>query len=307
MKPIIAVVGPTATGKSDLAIHLALKYGGEVVSADSRQVYRHMDIGTAKITAEEQVTVPHYFIDIKNLGDKFSLAEYQDMALEIIADIQQRGKIPVLAGGTGQYVWAILEGWEIPRVEPDLELRRELEDVAKAGEADQLYKELQEKDPEAAASIDHRNVRRVIRALEVVRQTNQLFSRQKTRKQPPYETLIIGLTAERKLLYHRIDTRVDDMIEQGFIEEVKNLLDMGVDPGIPAMSGIGYKQIVMHLDDKLTLDEAVFQIKVETHRLVRRQYNWFKLIDERIHWLDIEDNYYQQAEGLVEGFLGSEF
>ncbi|MBN2240922.1 MAG: tRNA (adenosine(37)-N6)-dimethylallyltransferase MiaA [Dehalococcoidales bacterium] len=303
MKPLIAIVGSTATGKSSLAIHLARKYGGEVISADSRQIYRYMDIGTAKISKEEQASVPHYLIDIKKPGENFSLAEYREMALGIIDDIHVRGKVPVLAGGTGQYVWGLLEGWEIPRVEPDTELRRELEEKVAAGGIDELYSELQEKDPDAAESIDPRNVRRVIRALEVVRQTDRPFSSQRTMKPPPFDTLIIGLTTDRKELYRRIDTRVDGMIEAGFVDEVKDLLAKGASPDIPAMSSIGYRQIVMYLKGEMTLEEAIEKIKTETHRLVRRQYNWFSLTDERIKWLDLQDEFYRQAEGLVEGFL----
>lgn len=302
-KPLVALVGPTATGKSDLAIYLAQEFDGEVINADSRQVYRYMDIGTAKLSREELALVPHHLIDIMNPGGDFSLAQYKEMATEIIADAHERGKLPILAGGSGQYVRALLEGWEVPKVEPDPELRQRLEEKAAEGRADELYRELQEVDPEAARTIDSRNIRRVIRALEVSSQTGKPFSQQRMRKEPPYTTLVIGLTTDRKELYRRIDLRVDSMIENGLVDEVKNLIKMGYGAGIPAMSSIGYKQIMMYLNDEVSLENAVQQIKTETHRLVRRQYNWFNLSDKTIKWLDIRDDVKEEARELVSDFL----
>jgi len=302
-KPLVALVGPTATGKSDLAIYLAQEFDGEVINADSRQVYRYMDIGTAKLSREELALVPHHLIDIMNQNEDFSLAQYKEMAAGIIADIHERGKLPILAGGSGQYVRALLEGWEVPKVEPDPELRQRLEEKAAEGRADELYRELQEVDPEAARTIDSRNIRRVIRALEVSSQTGKPFSQQRMRKEPPYTTLVIGLTTDRKELYRRIDLRVDSMIENGLVDEVKNLIKMGYGAGIPAMSSIGYKQIMMYLNDEVSLENAVQQIKTETHRLVRRQYNWFNLSDKTIKWLDIRDDVKEEARELVSDFL----
>jgi tRNA dimethylallyltransferase len=302
---LVAVVGPTATGKSDLAIYLAQEFDGEVINADSRQVYRYMDIGTAKLNREELALVPHHLIDIKNPDEDFSLAQYQEMATGKIVDIHERGKLPVLAGGSGQYVWALLEGWGIPRVEPDPELRQRLEKKAAAGKADELYRELEEVDPEAARTIDSRNVRRVIRALEVSLQTGKPFSQLRTKNSPPYNNLIIGLTTDRQELYRRIDRRVDLMIENGLIDEVKKLKNMGYGADIPTMSSIGYKQILMYLDGEISFESAVYQVKTETHRLVRRQYNWFSLSDDRIKWLDIEDDFRDQARELVTEFISS--
>jgi tRNA dimethylallyltransferase len=298
-KLLVAVVGPTATGKSDLAIYLAREFDGEVINADSRQVYRYMDIGTAKLSREELALVPHHLIDIINPNEDFSLALYKQMAAEIITDIHERAKLPILAGGSGQYIRALLEGWEVPKVEPDLELRQQLEVRAAEGKADELYRELEEIDPEAARTIDPRNIRRLIRALEVSSQTGKPFSQQRTRNEPPYTTLVIGLTTDRKELYRRIDLRVDSMIEKGLVDEVKKLKKMGYGVGIPSMSGIGYKQIMMYLDGEISLEAAVQQIKTETHRLVRRQYNWFSLSDERIKWLAIDGNYKEEARELV--------
>jgi tRNA dimethylallyltransferase len=301
---LVAVVGPTATGKSDLAIYLAREFDGEVINADSRQVYRYMDIGTAKLSREELALVPHHLIDIMNPDEDFSLAQYKEMAAVIITDIHERGKLPVLAGGSGQYIWALLEGWEVPKVEPDPEFRQKLEKKAAEGKADELYSELEEIDSEAARTIDPRNVRRVIRALEVSSQTSKPFSQQRTRKEPPYSTLVIGLTTERKELYRRIDLRVDSMIENGLIDEVKKLKKMGYGADIPSMSSIGYKQILMYFNGEISLESAVQQIKTETHRLVRRQYNWFRLSDERIKWLDIQDDVKEKARELVAEFPG---
>ncbi len=302
-QPLLAVVGPTATGKSDLAIHLAQEFDGEVINADSRQVYRYMDIGTAKLGQEELALVPHHLIDIINPDEDFSLAQYREMAIGKISEIHKRGKLPVLAGGSGQYVWALLEGWGIPKVGPDPELRRRLEKEVAEGKMSELYRELEEVDPEAARTIDPRNIRRVIRALEVSSQAGKPFSQLKTKKAPLYNTLIIGLTTDRKELYRRIDLRVDSMIENGLVDEVMKLKKMGYGAGIPTMSSIGYKQISMYLDGKISLESAVHQIKTETHRLVRRQYNWFSLSDERIKWLDIQDNFREEARELVSEFL----
>ena len=302
MNCLVAIVGPTATGKSQLALHLAQKFSGEIVSADSRQVYRYMDIGTAKPSRTEMSLVPHHLIDIINPGEDFSLAQYQRLAYRKITDIQKRHTFPLLVGGSGLYVWTVIEGWQIPEVAPDLEFRQRLEGRAAQGEADQLYQELTQIAPSAAQRIDRRNVRRVIRALEVAQSGTARPNL--TKVAPPFQTLIIGLTAERKELYRRIDERVDRMVEQGLVDEVKNLLDRGYKQDLPSMSGIGYKQICLYRKGDLTLAEATKQIKTETHRLVRRQYNWFRLKDERIKWFDItDDRAVSEIEALVAGFI----
>ncbi len=290
MNHLVAIIGPTAVGKSQLAIRLAQAFNGEVVGADSRQVYRFMDIGTAKPGPEESSLVPYHLINIINPDDDFSLAQYQKLAYEAINGIQRRHKLALLVGGSGQYVWSVLEGWEIPRVPPDLELRHHLEErAAKEGE-NELYRELVKVDPMAAQRIDSRNVRRVIRALEVYWSTGVPFSQLQRKKAPPFNVLIIGLTAGRAELYRRIDLRVDDMIERGLAAEVEKLLNMGYDPKLPAMSGIGYRQVGMVLNGELALAAAIQQIKVETHRFVRHQYTWFRLKDNRITWFDMGSN-----------------
>jgi len=303
MNHLVAIIGPTATGKSHLALRLAQTFNGEIVSADSRQVYRYMDIGTAKPTQQELSLVAHHLLDIINPDEDFSLAQYQQLAYKAIDDIQKRDKLPLLVGGSGLYVWAVLGGWEIPGVPPDIDFRRSLEEKAARGETEELYQELIQIDPVAAQSIDRRNIRRLIRALEVSESSGVPFSRLQRKKAPPFNTLIIGLTAERAELYRRVDLRVDGMIEQGLVEEVRKLVSMGYDSSLPAMSGIDYKQIGMFLNGEMTLEDAIKKIKTETHRLVRRQYNWFRLKDERIHWFDIQGEVEPEISKLVAQFI----
>jgi tRNA dimethylallyltransferase len=301
MNRIIAIVGPTATGKSALAIELALALGGEIVSADSRQVYRYMDIGTAKPSREDRARVPHYLIDITDPGADFTLATYQELAFKAIADIQRRGKLVFLVGGSGLYVRAVTGGLSIPKVAPDPELRRKLEERAAQEGHQVLYAELQRVDPQAAEKIDSRNVRRVIRALEVCITAGVPFS-QLQQLSPEVPVLTIGLTTSREDLYKRIDSRVDDMIARGLVDEVQSLLDRGYSPELPAMSGLGYKQIVAHLKGETSLDEAKQRIKYETHRFARNQYAWFRPKDERIHWFDIRNEPLESMRSLIAQF-----
>jgi tRNA dimethylallyltransferase len=289
MKKIVAIVGPTGIGKSNLAVQISKSIDSEIVSADSRQVYRLMDCGTAKPSKDEMSLVPHHLIDIINPDDSYSLAEYQQQCKSIIDDISGRNKLPLLVGGSGQYVWAVLEGWGIPEVAPDMEYRKMLENKAVEIGKEELFHELQLADPEAAARIDASNVRRVIRALEIAGSTKDYKSRQRHKK-PVYDALIIGLTTSRDELYRRIDSRVDSMIEKGLVDEVKELVSKGYSMDLPSMSGIGYKQVGMFLKGEITLESAIMQIKYETHRYVRSQYNWFKLKDDRIKWFDIQND-----------------
>jgi tRNA dimethylallyltransferase len=283
---VIAIVGPTAIGKSCLALELASEFGGEIVSADSRQVYRYLDIGTAKPSAQDRDLVPHHLIDVVNPDEPFSLALYQDMAYRALEDINRRGKVAFLVGGTGLYVRAVLDGWRLPRVAPDPHLRRRLEERARAG-GGALYGELARLDPAAAASIDPRNLRRVIRALEVCYATGATFSALRGVVPPAFEALVIGLTAPRDVLYQRIDARVDEMVRRGLVEEVRRLVGQGYGFDLPAMSGIGYREMGRYLRGELDLSTAVERIQFETHRFARHQYGWFRLSDERIRWFDI--------------------
>ncbi len=303
MNRLVAIVGPTAIGKSRLALHLAQNFNGEIVSADSRQVYRYMDIGTAKPSRQELSLLPHHLIDIVNPDEDFSLAQYQQFAYRAIDDIQQRHKLALLVGGSGLYIWAVLEGWAIPPVPPDLEFRCSLAKKVAVGGREELYQELVKVDPMAAQRIDRRNVRRVIRALEVSRYAGAPFSQLQCKQPPPFTALIIGLTTTRAELYRRIDLRVGKMIEQGLVEEMKKLVSLGYGFNLSAMSGIGYKQIGLFLSGELTLAAAIEQIKFATHRFVRHQYSWFHLKDERIKWFDIADEVEPEIRAQVAGFI----
>jgi tRNA dimethylallyltransferase len=302
MSQLIAIVGPTAVGKSTLAIHLAQVFGGEIVSADSRQVFHRMDIGTAKPSPEERELVPHHLIDVVEPDQDFTLALYQQMATRAIQDIERRGRPAFLVGGSGLYVRALLGGFRIPHVSPDAELRRRLKQKAEEEGRMALYEELIGVDPTAAKQIDPRNVRRVIRALEVYRALGLPFS-QLQGSSPFFRTLVIGLTSAREDLYRRIDLRVDRMMEQGLVREVERLLEQGYSLDLPAMSGLGYKQIGQYLKGELNLAEAVQKIKNETHRFARHQYAWFRLNDEAIHWFHVGDGMEQLVQSLLQEFI----
>jgi len=302
MSQLVAIVGPTAVGKSALALSLAQSFDGEIVSADSRQVYRYMDIGTAKPSPEERALVRHHLIDVVDPDEDFSLALYQKMAYQAIEDIQQRGKLPILVGGSGLYVWAVLGGFKIPQVPPDAKLRRNLEEKAAREGYMALYDELKHIDSDAAQRIDPRNVRRVIRALEVFHTTGLPLSKLQ-RFSPLFRTLVVGLTMERRELYRRIDSRVDRMMERGLVQEVKGLLERGYSLDLPSMSGLGYKQIGQYLKGEIDLATAVQRIKYETHRFARHQYAWFRPNDERIHWFDVTNGVEESIQSLIRGFI----
>jgi len=284
---VIAIIGPTAVGKSELALHLAQYFPVEIISADSRQVYRHMDIGTNKPSPAERASVPHYVIDVVEPDEDFSLAMYHQLAIEALKSIQQKGKLPLLVGGSGLYVWSLVEGWKIPQAPPDKKLRRRLEARAEQEGSQSLYQELQDIDPRAAVKINPGNIRRIIRALEIYRATGQPPSQLQRKEMPDFPVLLVGLTQERSELYRRIDLRVDKMIQRGLVEEVEQLLKKGYSPSLPSMSGIGYKQIGQFLRGEMTLTAAIDKIKYETHRLARHQYAWFRPDDSRIHWFEV--------------------
>ncbi len=300
MKRVVAIVGPTGVGKSALALRLAGEFNGEIISADSRQVYKQLDIGTAKPPPAEQKAVPHHLIDIVAPDEDFSLAQYQAMAYRTIDDMSARARLPLLVGGSGLYVRAVLEGWQIPEVEPDAQLRRELEERAAGGEAPQLYEELRRLDAETAERIDPRNIRRVIRALEIKRTGR---SPEPVKTPTSFTSLIVGLCADRQTLYRRIDERVDTMIKCGLVDEVRSLMAQGYGLDLPSMSGIGYRQIGEYLTGRISLEEAIQKTKYETHRLVRMQNNWFSPKDDRIHWFDTQKDPYINIKKLVSDFL----
>ena len=303
MTSLIAIVGPTAVGKSNLAIKLAHKFQGEIINADSRQIYKYMDVGTAKPTPSELSAIPHHLIDLINPDDQFSLVVYQKLVTQTINDLKSRHKAPFLVGGTGQYVWAVIEGWQIPAILPDLEFRRSMEIRAKQEGPLPLYEELKIQDAGAAKRIVPANVRRVIRALEIAKSSEKTSSIMLRGKNPQLNVLIIGLTLDRQALYKKIDNRVDEMIKNGLIDEVKALLNKGYGLGLPSMSGIGYKQIGLYLTNQISLDDAVQKIKYATHSFARRQYNWFRLTDKRIKWFDVASEIEDNISGLVSDFL----
>lgn len=276
MPHLYAIVGATAVGKTAAAIELAQRIGGEIISADSRQVYRHMNIGTAKPTPAEQAAAPHHLIDVVDPDEPFSLAVYQDRAYAAIADVSARGRVPLLVGGTGQYLAAVLQGWNIPRVEPQPVLRAELEALAAAHGTDTLHQRLAAVDPQAAAAIQPQNIRRVIRALEVYEVTGQPISAQQTHTPPPYAITTYWLTLPTAQLYERIDARVDAMMAAGLLEEVRGLIGRGYGWELPAMSGLGYIQFRPFLEGTATLDACVQRLKYDTHAFARRQKGWFR-------------------------------
>ena len=300
---VLFVVGPTAVGKSALALHLAQRFDGEIVSADSRQVYRFMDIGTAKPSAQDQARVRHHLIDVLDPDEQFNLAAFLDMAPRAIGDIQGRGKIPIVTGGTGQYVWALLEGWQVPHVPPNNQLRQELAEVAKSEGADALHGRLRDVDQDAASRIEPRNLRRVIRALEIYHTTHLSPSTVRRKARTPYSSLIIGLTTSREELYNRIDRRVEKMLETGLVEEVRELIRRGYPSDLSCMSSMGYKEIALYLAGELTLEKASQRIKYGTHHFARHQYAWFRPGDPRIRWLKISPEVNLQAESMVERVL----
>ena len=278
-------------------------FGGEIVTADSRQVYRHMDIGTDKPSKEEQARVPHHMIDLVDPDESYTLALYQQQAYRAIDDILARGKLPVLAGGTPLYVNAVVEGWNVPRVEPDPAYRDALFLEAEEQGSEVLHDRLRTLDPDAATAILPTNTRRIVRALEVIERTGQPISAQQTKTRPPYSILPLLLACDRTVLYERIDSRVDRYIERGLVEEVRQLHEMGYTYTLPSMSGIGYRQIGEYLEGKSTLDHAIRRIKWDTHAFVRHQANWFRRVNNG-HVLDVTHNApTQEALPSVESFL----
>jgi tRNA dimethylallyltransferase len=300
IRPLLVLVGPTAVGKTAFSLKLGQKYGGEIVSADSRLLYKGLDIGTAKPTPAERELIPHHLIDICQPDETITLGQYKHLAEATIGEIQDRGKLPLLVGGTGQYVRAIIEGWGIPKVPPQERLRRVLEGAGQ----DELFRWLHALDEESAGRIDPRNVRRVIRALEVTLVTGRPMSEVQRKSPPDYQILTVGLTCDREKLYAKIDSRVEEMMDQGFLEEVIQLRKSGYDRFLPSMSGLGYRQIWAYLEEEYTLEEAIERIKFETHRFVRQQYTWFRLDDEDIFWFDVLELEWQKAaEACIERWL----
>jgi len=300
--PLIVIIGPTAVGKTDLSIRIAYELGAEIVSADSRLFYCGMDIGTAKPTQEERNKVPHYLIDVAKPDETWSLAMFQQAAHNAIINIYARGKLPFLVGGTGQYIRAVIQGWDLPAQAPNPRLRSLLEEWGKRIGHIALHNHLAVLDSQAAALIDSRNIRPTIRALEVIFLTGRRFSEQRQRQNSPFRLQIIGLTRPRPELYDRIDRRIQAMLTAGFVHEVHSLLSQGYMPSLPSMSAIGYKQIADYLTGRSTLEEAVTLIKRQTRVFVRRQSAWFRTDDPDIRWFNAGDNVDQEIINIITTF-----
>jgi tRNA dimethylallyltransferase len=280
LPPLVVLVGATAVGKTSLSLSLATQFNGEIVSADSRLFYRGMDIGTAKPTLAERTAVPHHLIDICNPDETLSLGAYQKLAYETIDAVHGHGRLPILVGGTGQYVKAVIEGWGIPAVAPQPALRNVLSQLG----GEELARWLHTLDP--ASQVDPRNTRRVIRALEVTLVSGVPISVLQRKSPPPYAIQVIGLYLERTTHYARIDARVDAMMAAGLLAELEGLRAAGYGRTLPSMSGLGYQQLCTYLDGEMELDTAVARIKFETHRLARHQAAWFRRDDPTITWFD---------------------
>ena len=286
---VLIILGPTAVGKSKLAIELANKLDGEIISADSMQVYFGMDIGTAKPSKEELEDVPHHLINIIPPDKNWSVSDFISNARSIIEDIIKKGKLPIVVGGTGLYLNALIEGYAFPIVEANKEIRGRLEGEAKVYGSPHLYEKLKNVDPDAAAKIHYNDLKRIIRALEVYELTGKPISQAQSKDVEilPYEPVIVGLNMDRKILYERIEERVDKMLKAGLVEEVKGLIKEGYDKKLSSMQAIGYKEVAEHLHGKYTYDELVNILKQNTRNFAKRQMTWFRRF-KNIHWFDVE-------------------
>lgn len=287
-KPLIVLTGPTAVGKTALSIKLAKALGGEIISADSMQVYKHMDIGSAKIMPEEMEGVPHYLVDVLEPSEEFHIAKFQEMAKAAMTEIYGRGHIPIIVGGTGFYIQSITRDIDFTENDGDMTYRHELEAFAKVHGGEELHKRLQEVDPKAAMEIHANNIKRVIRALEYYHQTGQPISKhneEQKQKESPYNLHFFVLNDIRSRLYERIEKRIDLMMEAGLIEEVKKLKEMGYTRDMVSMQGLGYKEILAYLDGDCTLEEAIYILKRDTRHFAKRQLTWFKR-EQDVIWID---------------------
>ena len=286
-KKLIILTGPTAVGKTKLSLELAKKVGGEIVSADSMQIYEMMDIGSAKIKKEEMQGIPHHLIDCISPSQEFNVVIFQKMALNAMEEIEKRNKIPIIVGGTGFYIQSVLYQIDFTPNEDQGEVRKELEILALTKGKEYLHEKLKEVDPLSAREIHANNQKRVIRALEYYRLTGEPISKhniEQRQKESPYDFSYFVLNDKRERLYQRIDQRVDEMVSQGLVEEVRALKNMGYDRSFVSMQGLGYKEILDYLEDKISLDEAVYRIKRDTRHFAKRQITWFKR-EKEVIWV----------------------
>ncbi|MCX6720639.1 MAG: tRNA (adenosine(37)-N6)-dimethylallyltransferase MiaA [Candidatus Staskawiczbacteria bacterium] len=308
MNKLIVILGPTASGKTALSIKLAKKFNGEIVSADSRQIYKGMDIGTAKPSPQAKPRrmagpscivegVAHWLIDIKNPNELYSVAEYKENAIKIIKDIHKRGKTPIMAGGTGLYIKSVVENLDIPQVEADPILRQKIEKEIEKKGLNFVFEKLIKLDPEAAYIVDPKNPRRVIRALEITLLTKKPFSSQRKSGKPLFDVLEIGILTQKEKLKERINFRIDKMVKEGLVDEVKNLIKKYGKAQI-AFDAIGYREIIDYLNKKITLEQALENMKINTWHYAKRQMTWFNA-DKKVNWI----KNYKEAEKLIKKFL----
>jgi len=281
-KPLVVIIAPTAMGKTDISLEIAKDIDGEIISTDSRQIYKEMDIATDTILPKNQKGIPHHMLAIRKPNETLTLAEYKDMALKKIDEIYKRGHIPILVGGTGLYISAIIEGYNVPRVAPDEKLRKKLQEEAEKHGPEYIYKKLQKLDPESAAQIHPNNIRYVIRAIEINKSTKS--HKQDKKSQPKFDLFILGIERPREEIYERINSRVDHQKIRGLIEEVKALVEKGYDPSLPAMTSLGVKEIIPYIKGKMDIGECLEILKRNTRRYAKRQMTWLKRYDN-VRWL----------------------
>ncbi len=287
---LVIVVGPTAVGKTEFSIAVAKAINGEIISADSQQFYRELNIGTAKPDAQEMDGIPHHLVSVTDLRNPWSIAVFKSAVYRLVDEICSRHKVPIMVGGTGQYVRGTIENWTIPEFRKDEQFRKAIEKWGDEIGAQELHARLAIVDPHAARMIDHRNMRRTIRALEVTLRTGIPFSAQRNKSIAPFDTIMVGIIRPREELYKRVDLRIEKMIANGFIEEVESLLAAGLEPELLRANPLGYTEMVDYIKRNCSLEDAIAAIKKRTRILVRRQANWFKPDDVRIRWFSVNEN-----------------
>lgn len=303
-KPLIVIAGPTASGKTALSISLAKHFDGEIISADSMQIYKYMDIGTAKPTEEEKAGIPHYMMDIVEPSVSFSVADYCNMAHKTIAEIHSKGKLPIIVGGTGLYIDSLVNNVDFGSPDSDPKIRAQLEKLAIKDGNEAVHKILAEIDPETAAKYHPNNLRRIIRAIEFYKLSGTTISQHAhEEKSSPYTPVWLAINWDREVLYDRINRRVDTMMQDGLLEEVKALLEKGYEKSSTAMQGIGYKEFFDYFDGKISLEEAVEITKMNSRRYAKRQLTWFRR-NRNIYWLPWTENIADEAINIVKEKLG---
>ncbi|MGF7047535.1 tRNA dimethylallyltransferase [Paenibacillus sp. DS2015] len=304
---LLVLVGPTAVGKTKMSIEIAKRYGCEIISGDSMQVYRQMDIGTAKISEHEMDGIPHHLIDIHDPDEPYSVAEFQEQCRRLISEIHARGKLPFIVGGTGLYIESVCYGFQFTEVGADEDFRREQFAFADTHGAEELHDRLKLVDPVSAKRLHANDQRRVVRALEIFHLTGTTLSAQMATqsKESPYQLCLMGLTMDRQMLYKRIEGRIDQMLQQGLVEEVSSLLHKGYGSGLISMQGLGYKEIISYLQGEMNLEDTITLLKRDTRRFAKRQLSWFRHMNE-ISWVDVTEpaNFstsFEQIRGIIAG------